>query len=172
MWRVDTYRALRTMPQVTEKSEVLKEDYVNTILGFLKAIDPAAVERAWREACQQAVEASVNLAHEMLLSTAKYRWLYMGVPGLGCTPLYGRELQDFKLVDIKTGRMLKGSATKDHTDETIICEKLSTVFPGLVRDTAREGRELVIVKETILVQIYDEFRQKKQKRTKAVVSLL
>lgn len=164
MWRVDTYRALSAMQHVTEEQSALKQDYVSLLLRCIEAIAPGATDKACQEACQKAVEASVVLAHEMRLTTAGY---FESTVDDSEPQLYGRELQEHKLMDAETGQMLKRSAIKEHSDDTIIGQTLCNVFPALIRKTAKDEKQLVVAKETILVQIHHDFRQKKQKRVQA-----
>lgn len=172
MWRVDTYRAVSIMPEVIDEQKVLKGKYINALLDCIKAIAPDAIDEPCRKASQQAVEEAVSLAHEIQLTTATYGWVSMEEPEREPMPLHGRELQNYKLVDIKTGLMLKRSSIKEHTEDAVIGEKLSCVFPALVREIPKEDKELTLAKETILVQIYDEFRHKKQKRTEVGTLLM
>lgn len=165
MWRVDTYRAFSATQDVREKQDVLKDDYINTLFRCIEAVAPGATGNACQELCREAVEASVGLAHEMQLSTAMYHRSSLADSTSGPMLLYGREMQKYNFVDVKTGHMLKRSAIKEHRKDMIIGEKLRNVFPALCRKSPKDDHKLVLVKETILVHIHDEFRQQKQKRT-------
>lgn len=145
---------------------------MNMLLRCIDAAAPGTTDQACQERCREAVENSVRLAHEMQLNMATYHGTSFTDSGPGSRLLYGREMQEHKFIDAKTGQMLRRSAIKEHAEDTIIGEKIRNVFPALVRKSPKKGRELILVKETILVHIYDEFLQKKQKRTEAGASLL
>lgn len=101
----------------------------------------------------------------MRLTTAEYRWAAFDDKGSEPKLLRGHEMQKYKLMDVRTGQVLKRSVIKDDDEETVIGEKLCVIFPALIRKGVKGGKEVTLAKETILVRIYDEFRQQKQKRT-------
>lgn len=167
MWRVDTYRALSAVNLVTKNQKELKEDSATKLLGCLKAVAPGGIDKSSRGACRQVVDECTSLAHEMRLTTATYRWVTFDAESSGSELLRGYEMQKYKLMDIKTGQALKRSAIKEHGEETVIGEKLCSIFPALHREGGKDKKELRLSKETILVHIDDKFRQQKQKRTQA-----
>lgn len=131
----------------------------------LQAISPGAVHEEIVRTCRTVVNESMILAHEMRLTTAAHRWVVFSGPNKESGLLYGHDLNKYSLVDIKTIRELKPCSIKDHCGEKVIGQKLRSIFPGLVREGSKDGDEVLLVKETILVRIHDEFRQKKRKRS-------
>ncbi|ETN47102.1 uncharacterized protein HMPREF1541_01292 [Cyphellophora europaea CBS 101466] len=119
--------------------------------------------------CTKLVNDAIRLAHEMRLTTTTYSWGTFNAGATESQLFYSGELGKYKLVDAKTGQKLKRSSVKDLASDTVIGDKVCTIFPALERKGSNRGK-LALVEETMLVSIRERYRQKPKR--KAVVDTI
>ena len=130
----------------------------------LTGLDAEPVEEV---ACQRLMEGAAHLAHEIRLSSTSYRYSHEidGAEDLKEIVMHKAELQNFVVVNAKTGSRVRASAKIQADTSGRIGLKLCSIFPSLVRVGQGASKDLVLVKGVIVVKFDQDHEQKDKKKT-------
>ncbi|KAF7511580.1 hypothetical protein GJ744_004168 [Endocarpon pusillum] len=132
---------------------------------MLKTLLPAEQKASFRsQELRNIFEEGADLAKNIRLSPAAYR--YQNYCNVG-EPLLGQQMDGIKVVDQATAQLIRPSDTFIANRDGRVGEMLCVIQPGLVRMGRNGGRNITLVKATILCRFdHPVVRRRKAKKIK------
>lgn len=104
---------------------------------------------------------AAELAKNIRLSTAVYEYRYSCKMG---EALFLHEIQDFNVLDRSTAQLLRSSDMIQAGPDSRIGEKLCMIHPAFVRKGKNGGRDITLVKATILCGFDQPIHRRRTKK--------
>ena len=158
MWRVDMQRALGVLDSAQINCNAKLQWIEEGVMNCLAAIrDMECSGGAEQMQCRQFVNEAADLAKNIRQSMAQYDFEYDITPGLSNedVALAANDLKKYKIIDSRTGSLLRSSASPIAGPDGRVGEALFVVHPAFVRNATDSSQKIVLVKSTIVAR-FDE----------------
>ncbi len=130
---------------------------------MLKTLLPLEHKPSFRsQELRDIFEEAANLAKNIRLSPAAYQYqICCNIGG----PLFGQQMDGFKAIDQATSQLIRPSDVFKATQDGRVGEMLCVIQPGLVREGQNGGRNITLVKATVLCRFdHPVVRRRKAKK--------
>ena len=163
VWLSEVQRALSNSPRLQGVRKKHLHKQCSELEEMLKTLLPVEQKATFRsQELRNIFEAAADLAKNIRLSPAAYRYQHRCSVG---EPLLRQQMNGFKVIDQATAQLIRPSDTFKANRDGRVGGMLCVVQPGLVRMGQNGGRNITLVKATILCRLdHPVVRAKKVKK--------
>jgi hypothetical protein len=155
MWRVDLYRTLDVLESAKEERNKGLQQLDAILLKYVADLRGMEVRSGVdRVQCRQFIEEAADLSKHIRQSMTQYDFEWDIAPqGLETTQaVTADQLKQVKIIDSRTGSLLRSSASPIAGPDGRVGELLFVVYPAFVRRATESSQKIVLTRATVVVK--------------------
>ncbi|KIW19846.1 hypothetical protein PV08_00421 [Exophiala spinifera] len=155
MWKMDMHRALRASERLKDVESAGVKQVTRLILECLEFVVPAAHQDVEMEdELHKIVSMAADLAKNIRINMAEYAFDFPLDAECGAEErvMMADDMKNYSIIDSNTGFPLRASSKVIADQGGRVGEKLSLIFPGLVRRDTQQDKRIELCKPVIVVK--------------------